>query len=53
MSDEKGKVLGRLAVEREFVTQEQLEETLAAQKAGAEAMGVTVPLASSFSARAS
>ncbi|MHC4253655.1 MAG: protein kinase domain-containing protein, partial [Planctomycetota bacterium] len=45
MGDEKGSVLGRLAVEREVITQEQLDETLAAQEAGAEAMGVTVPLA--------
>ncbi|MHC5055234.1 MAG: protein kinase domain-containing protein [Planctomycetota bacterium] len=48
MDGEKTDVFGRLAVERELITQEQLDETLAAQKAGAEAMGVTVPLAQLF-----
>jgi len=38
-------IFARLVLEHEFVTQEQLDEVIAAQKAGAEALGVGVPLA--------
>ncbi|MHC4502644.1 MAG: serine/threonine-protein kinase, partial [Planctomycetota bacterium] len=45
MPDEKDTVLGRLAVERGYATQPQVDEALTAQKAAAAAAGVTIPLA--------
>jgi len=45
VSDTKSTIVARLAVERDMISQEQLDEMRAAQKAGAEAMGVSVPLA--------
>ena len=44
MPKENDTIFARLVVEREFITQEQLDEVIAAQKAGAEALGVGVPL---------
>jgi len=45
VASEKDTVLGRLAVERGYATQQQVNEAFAAQKAAAEAAGVTMPLA--------
>jgi serine/threonine-protein kinase len=45
MPTEKDAIFGKLAVERGYLTQEQLDEALAAQKAGAEATDVAMPLA--------
>ena len=41
---EKDTIFARLAAERGYLTQAQLEEALAAQKAGTEATGVPIPL---------
>ena len=44
MPAEKETILGRLALERGYLTPSQLDEALAAQRAAAEASGVTMPL---------
>jgi serine/threonine-protein kinase len=43
--DDRDSLFGQLAVEREFLTQDELGEALEAQERGAEAMGVRMPLA--------
>jgi len=45
MPEDKDTLFGRLAVEREYVAQEQLDEAREAQERGAEAMGVRMPIA--------
>ncbi|MHC4249871.1 MAG: SUMF1/EgtB/PvdO family nonheme iron enzyme, partial [Planctomycetota bacterium] len=45
MPDDRDSLFGQLAVERAFLTQDELDETLEAQERGAEAMGVRMPLA--------
>ncbi|MHC4202535.1 MAG: serine/threonine-protein kinase [Planctomycetota bacterium] len=45
MPEDKDALFGRLAVEREYVAQEQLDEAREAQERGAEAMGVRMPMA--------
>ena len=44
MAAEKDTLFGGLAVERGYLTPEQVDEALAAQKVGAKAIGVTMPL---------
>ncbi len=45
MPEDKDTLFGRLAVERGYVAQEQLDEAREAQERGAEAMGVRMPIA--------